>query len=76
MRERARRPLAHDEMCLHPRSMQHLQQSHAKDRPRGARDADYESRRFRLFHAGLILYECVRLRKEAMILVAHKCSII
>src|ERR1043166_4470617 len=34
MCERACRPLAHDEMRLHPRPVQHLQQAHTKYHPR------------------------------------------
>ena len=44
MCERARRPLAHDEMRFDSRAVHHLQQTHTEDRSGGAGDADYESR--------------------------------
>ena len=64
MRERACRPLAHDQMRLDSRPMQHLKEPHTEDRSRGARDTDDEASGFRLFHATSILYECVGDRKE------------
>lgn len=64
MRERARRPLAHHQMRLHSRPMQHLQQAHTKDRSRGPRDADDEASGFCQLHCGLIFYECEARRKE------------
>jgi hypothetical protein len=50
MRERACRPLAHDQMCFHSRPVQHLQQSHTEDRSGRASDADNETRWLCLVH--------------------------
>src|SRR5215211_8744312 len=43
MRERARRPLAHDQMCFDARTVQHLQEPHTEDRSGGAGYTHYES---------------------------------
>lgn len=50
MRERARRPLAHDEMCFDTRAVQHLQYAHTEDRSGRTGDADDKPRGFCLFH--------------------------
>lgn len=65
MSERARRPLAYDEMCLHSRPVQHLQQSHTKDRSGRASDADDEASGFFRLHANSLSMNCAACRKEA-----------
>lgn len=74
MRERARRPLAYDKMCLHSRPMQHLQQPHTKDRSGRASDADDEACGFFRLHAKSFSMKYAACRKEAEAKVAHNRS--
>src|SRR5688572_16877291 len=50
MREGPGRPLTHNQMRLHPRPMQHLQDAHAEDSSRRAGYTDNEPLRFRMLH--------------------------
>ena len=58
MRERARRPLADDEMCFDTRPVQHLQYANAEDGAGSASNTDDEPRRLCLFHAEPFSMKC------------------
>ena len=76
MRERARRPLAHDEMRLNTRSVQHLQDAHAEDRPSRASNTDNEPLRFHSLHSSdAIFHETLLLSQGAPLTSARKNSV-